>query len=156
MLYLYSIMAFFVKFIFLFEIISKQWNNQVESEELCSICSVYTGVEVHPCRVCCKAFHELCLKKKGKLHDHTEQEAFRKANTEKGWSCHDCVSLIEKFYFFTHVNPLTPMPAVTFCDKQWPLFYLWGLLTKLGISLILKFCRTEKDFSNDTQIAMIG
>ena len=67
---------------------------QVENEELCSICSVYTGVEVHPCHVCSKVFHELCLKKKGKLYDHTDLDAFRKANTDEGWSCHDCVSVI--------------------------------------------------------------
>lgn len=94
-------MAFFGEFTFLCQIISKQLNNQVENEELCSICSVYTGVEVHPCRVCCKVFHELCLKKKDKLYDHTELDTFRKANTDKGWSCHDCVSVIKKFYFFT-------------------------------------------------------
>ncbi|KAL9951267.1 hypothetical protein ACROYT_G043904 [Oculina patagonica] len=69
------------------------WKHRVENEELCTICGVYTGVEVHPCRVCCKVFHELCLKKKGKLYDRTELEAFRKANTEKGWSCHDCESV---------------------------------------------------------------
>lgn len=69
------------------------WKRRVENEELCSLCGVYTGVEVHPCRVCCKVFHELCLKKKGKLYGKTELEAFRKANTDKGWSCHDCESL---------------------------------------------------------------
>ena len=58
------------------------------------MCHAYTGVEVHPCRVCCKVFHELCLKKKGKLYDQSELDAFRKANTETGWSCHDCVSTI--------------------------------------------------------------
>ena len=63
------------------------------NEELCTICGVYTGAEVHPCRVCCKVYHELCLKKKGKLYDHSELEAFRKANTEQGWSCYDCVSV---------------------------------------------------------------
>lgn len=68
------------------------WKNRVPNEELCSICHMYTGADVHPCRVCCKVYHELCLKKKGKLYDPREQEAFRKANTEKGWSCHDCES----------------------------------------------------------------
>ena len=56
---------------------------------------MYTGADVHPCRVCCKVYHELCLKKKGKLYDPREQEAFKKAKTEKGWSCHDCVSLCQ-------------------------------------------------------------
>lgn len=69
------------------------WKHRVENEELCSLCGVYTGVEVHPCHVCCKVFHELCLKKKGKLYGKTELEAFRKANTGKGWSCHECESL---------------------------------------------------------------
>jgi len=69
------------------------WKNRVVNEELCSICGVYTGVEVHPCRVCCKVYHELCLKKKGKLYDHAELDAFRKANTDQGWSCYDCESL---------------------------------------------------------------
>lgn len=69
------------------------WKNRVEYEELCSVCRAYTGVEVHRCRVCCKVFHELCLKKKGKLYDQSELEAFRKANTETGWSCHDCESV---------------------------------------------------------------
>lgn len=88
---------FWWNYVFVFFVSYFQTNNQVENEELCSICNVYTAVEVHPCRVCCKVFHELCLKKKGKLYDRTELEAFRKANTDKGWSCHDCVSVIKKF-----------------------------------------------------------
>jgi len=72
----------------------EMFKNKVVNEELCSICGVYTGVEVHPCRVCCKVYHELCLKKKGKLYDHAELDAFRKANTDQGWSCYDCVSIL--------------------------------------------------------------
>lgn len=68
------------------------WKNRVANEELCTICHTYTGGDVHPCRVCGKVYHELCLKKKGKLYDPCEQEAFKKANTEKGWSCYDCES----------------------------------------------------------------
>ena len=89
--------------------------NKVEYEELCSVCHAYTGVEVHPCRVCCKVFHELCLKKKGKLYDQSELEAFRKANTETGWSCHDCVStMVLLMYCITKIiqsNPITVLTA---------------------------------------------
>lgn len=69
------------------------WKNRVVNDELCTICGVYTGVEVRPCRVCCKVYHELCLKKKGKLYDQSELEAFRKANSDEGWSCYECESL---------------------------------------------------------------
>lgn len=90
------------------------FTNKVEYEELCSVCRVYTGVEVHPCRVCCKVFHELCLKKKGKLYDQSELEAFRKANTETGWSCHDCVStMVLLMYCITKIIQSNPITVIT-------------------------------------------
>ena len=90
------------------------FTNKVEYEELCSVCRAYTGVEVHPCRVCCKVFHELCLKKKGKLYDQSELEAFRKANTETGWSCHDCVStMVLLMYCITKIIQSNPITVIT-------------------------------------------
>ena len=94
------------------------FTNKVEYEELCSVCRAYTGVEVHPCRVCCKVFHELCLKKKGKLYDQSELEAFRKANTETGWSCHDCVStMVLLMYCITKIIQSNPITVIT---AYWP------------------------------------
>lgn len=67
------------------------WYDRVEFDELCTVCRVYTGKKVHPCRVCAKVFHEACLKKQGKLHGDAELKAFKRANTPEGWSCHKCV-----------------------------------------------------------------
>ncbi|XP_048586217.1 PHD finger protein 24 [Nematostella vectensis] len=69
------------------------WKNRVEDEELCCICGVYAGGPVHPCRVCCKVYHERCIRRTGRLNDAWELELFRKANSEIGWSCHNCESL---------------------------------------------------------------
>ena len=81
------------------------------------MCRAYTGVEVHPCRVCCKVYHELCLKKKGKLYDQSELEAFRKANTETGWSCHDCVSTVVLLMY--RITKIIQSNAINNCLLAW-------------------------------------
>ncbi|XP_031559848.1 PHD finger protein 24-like [Actinia tenebrosa] len=69
------------------------WSKRVENDELCFECGVYTAEPVLPCKICCKVFHETCMKKRGRLNDPWELKMFRDANSKTGWSCHKCESL---------------------------------------------------------------
>ncbi|XP_060068517.1 PHD finger protein 24-like [Ylistrum balloti] len=63
---------------------------KVRPEELCHICSVYTGRETYPCRICCKVYHEGCLHKLGYCKDPASCLLLKRALKPKGWSCHEC------------------------------------------------------------------
>ncbi|XP_028403553.1 PHD finger protein 24-like isoform X2 [Dendronephthya gigantea] len=71
----------------------KAWLVRVEADELCSICSKYNGKKVFPCRVCTRVFHEGCLQKTRKLNDKDSKDAFSRAGTDLGWSCHYCENI---------------------------------------------------------------
>lgn len=65
---------------------------QVQPEELCHVCSVYTGRETYPCRICYKVYHEGCLRKLGQCKDPASSALLKRAVKPVGWSCHKCVS----------------------------------------------------------------
>ena len=71
----------------------KAWLIRVEADELCSICSKFNGKKVFPCRVCTRVFHEGCLQKTRKLNDQDSKDAFSRAGSETGWSCHYCENI---------------------------------------------------------------
>ncbi|CAB4005199.1 PHD finger 24 isoform X1 [Paramuricea clavata] len=71
----------------------KAWLTRVEADELCSICSKFNGKKVFPCRVCTRVFHEGCLQKTRKLNDKESKDAFSRAGTDTGWSCHYCENI---------------------------------------------------------------
>ena len=62
---------------------------QVEPEELCHVCSVYTGSETLVCGVCYRVFHQSCLAKIGQWSGPAELQ-----DTGDMWSCHQCVSVV--------------------------------------------------------------
>lgn len=64
---------------------------QVEPEELCHVCSVYTGRETYPCRICYKVYHESCLRKLGQCNDPASSVLLKRALKSTGWSCQNCV-----------------------------------------------------------------
>ena len=66
---------------------------QVEPEELCHVCSVYTGSETLVCGVCYRVFHEGCLAKIGQWSGPPDILA-----SSSMWSCHQCVSLCLSFH----------------------------------------------------------
>lgn len=66
---------------------------KVEPEELCDICSVYTGRETYPCRICLKVYHEGCLRKLGHCCDPASSILLKRALKPIGWSCHNCDNL---------------------------------------------------------------
>ncbi|KAK3098733.1 hypothetical protein FSP39_022535 [Pinctada imbricata] len=66
---------------------------KVEPEELCHVCSVYTGRETYPCRICYKVYHEGCLRKLGQCSDPASSVLLRRALKPVGWSCHECDDL---------------------------------------------------------------
>lgn len=68
-------------------------NEKVEPEELCHVCSVYTGRETYPCRICYKVFHESCLRKLGQCNDPASSVLLKKALKATGWSCQNCDDL---------------------------------------------------------------
>lgn len=63
-------------------------DGKVEPEELCHVCSVYTGSESLVCGVCYRMFHESCLAKIGQWSSTPE------AGTQPVmWTCHQCANL---------------------------------------------------------------
>ncbi|XP_061193286.1 uncharacterized protein LOC133201504 [Saccostrea echinata] len=68
-------------------------NEKVEPEELCHVCSVYTGRETYPCRICYKVYHESCLRKLGQCNDPASSVLLKKALKPTGWSCQNCDDL---------------------------------------------------------------
>lgn len=61
---------------------------KVEPEELCHVCSVYTGSETLLCGVCYRVFHEGCLAKIGQWSGPPDLLA-----NSGMWSCHQCANL---------------------------------------------------------------
>ncbi|CAH1238759.1 PHF24 [Branchiostoma lanceolatum] len=74
-------------------VIPYETTEQVESDDLCSVCGVYTGNEIYPCRVCSKVYHEICLQKIGQCQDRDALGLLARAKTNIGWSCHECETL---------------------------------------------------------------
>ncbi|PVD23361.1 hypothetical protein C0Q70_16629 [Pomacea canaliculata] len=60
---------------------------RVQPEELCHICSVYTGSETMTCGVCYRTYHESCLSKIGQWCDS------HKSEPGTLWTCHQCANL---------------------------------------------------------------
>ncbi|XP_033108240.1 PHD finger protein 24-like [Anneissia japonica] len=69
------------------------WNYKVRNDRHCSVCNKSSGGELFPCRICTKVFHEACLRRSGHIQDSSSLQQFKLANTNIGWSCHDCESL---------------------------------------------------------------
>ncbi|XP_076440079.1 uncharacterized protein LOC143279790 [Babylonia areolata] len=61
---------------------------KAEPEELCHVCSVYTGSETLLCGVCYRVFHEGCLAKIGQWSGPPDLLA-----NSGMWSCHQCANL---------------------------------------------------------------
>lgn len=68
-------------------------SEKVQPEELCHVCSVYTGRETYPCRICYKVYHEGCLRKLGQCKDPASSALLKRAVKPVGWSCHKCDNL---------------------------------------------------------------
>ncbi|ESO92631.1 hypothetical protein LOTGIDRAFT_233073 [Lottia gigantea] len=61
-------------------------------DELCQICSVFTGKIKFLCKICYQVYHLGCLQK---IEQHEPSPVvcyLNRADTELGWSCHSCVS----------------------------------------------------------------
>lgn len=68
-------------------------SEKIQPEELCHVCSVYTGRETYPCRICYKVYHEGCLRKLGQCRDPASSSLLKRALKPIGWSCHKCDNL---------------------------------------------------------------
>ena len=60
---------------------------------MCGAAGSYNGTW-HGCRICDKLYHHLCLEQKGHLSDELDARALEESESEIGWSCPDCVSLL--------------------------------------------------------------
>ncbi|XP_030326471.1 PHD finger protein 24 [Strigops habroptila] len=66
---------------------------QVQNDEMCEICEVWTAESLFPCRVCSRVYHDGCLRRMGYLQNDSAVEVTETAHTETGWSCYYCDNL---------------------------------------------------------------
>ncbi|NXD68526.1 PHF24 protein, partial [Eolophus roseicapillus] len=66
---------------------------QVQNDEMCEICEVWTAESLFPCRVCSRVYHDGCLRRMGYLQNNSAVEVTETAHTETGWSCYYCDNL---------------------------------------------------------------
>uniref|UniRef100_A0A8V5GHQ9 Uncharacterized protein n=2 Tax=Melopsittacus undulatus TaxID=13146 RepID=A0A8V5GHQ9_MELUD len=66
---------------------------QVQNDEMCEICEVWTAESLFPCRVCSRVYHDGCLRRMGYVHNNSAVEVTETAHTETGWSCYYCDNL---------------------------------------------------------------
>lgn len=65
---------------------------QIQNDEMCEICEVWTAESLFPCRICHRVYHDGCLRRMGYLQKDSAVEVTETAHTETGWSCYYCVS----------------------------------------------------------------
>ncbi|XP_064625182.1 PHD finger protein 24-like isoform X2 [Lineus longissimus] len=70
-----------------------QQQDKVQSDKLCHVCSVYTGSETYPCRICTRVYHESCLRTIGHCQDTVSTAQLLRAKEIVGWSCPNCDTL---------------------------------------------------------------
>ncbi|KAM9368048.1 PHD finger protein 24 [Phaethornis superciliosus] len=73
--------------------ISLEQREQVLNDEMCEICEVWTAESLFPCRICCRVYHDGCLRRMGYLQGDSAAEVTETAHTETGWSCYYCDNL---------------------------------------------------------------
>ncbi|KAM4809054.1 PHD finger protein 24 [Rhinophrynus dorsalis] len=73
--------------------ISLEQQDEENNDEMCEICEVWTAESLYPCRICCRVFHDGCLRRMGFLRNDNPQEVTEMAHTEIGWSCYYCDNL---------------------------------------------------------------
>uniref|UniRef100_A0A8B9FS72 PHD finger protein 24 n=1 Tax=Amazona collaria TaxID=241587 RepID=A0A8B9FS72_9PSIT len=66
---------------------------EVQNDEMCEICEVWTAESLFPCRVCSRVYHDGCLRRMGYLQNDSAVEVTETAHTETGWSCYYCDNL---------------------------------------------------------------
>ncbi|NWS48619.1 PHF24 protein, partial [Probosciger aterrimus] len=66
---------------------------QVQNDEMCEICEVWTAESLFPCRICSRVYHDGCLRRMGYLQNNSAVEVTETAHTETGWSCYYCDNL---------------------------------------------------------------